>query len=279
MLPNFIIAGTEKSGTSSLVFYLREHSSIYIPSIKEIYFFNNESNFNKGIEWYEKWFSGWSGEKAVGECTPLYMYDPICSKKIADLFPEIKLIFILRNPVDRAYSNYWHQVRAGREFQPFEESLKKSRNRIIKNKYNSRHYSYLDKGFYYIQLRRFMDRFSREQIHVIKFDDLIKYSEETLNRIYSFLEVEPKKKHRSINTIKNKTKLPRSRYIQYAARKVFGISFIFKAISRININLGFEDYPPMTTKTKKYLINYFTEDINRLEALTGINFSLWKEHH
>ena len=78
MLPNFIIAGAEKSGTSSLYFYLSEHEDIYTPVIKEIHFFENENNFRKGIEWYEQWFSGWFGEKAVGECNYLHIKESGC---------------------------------------------------------------------------------------------------------------------------------------------------------------------------------------------------------
>ena len=119
MLPNFIIAGAEKSGTSSLSFYISEHPDIYIPKIKELHFFDNSDNYSKGFGWYEKQFSGWSGEKAVGECTPFYMFDYSCAEKIKMQFPDIKVLFILRNPADRAYSNYWHQVRGGKEFRSF----------------------------------------------------------------------------------------------------------------------------------------------------------------
>ena len=108
MLPNFIIAGAEKSGTSSLLFYMSEHEDIFTPAKKEIHFFDDGDNFNEGIDWYKQWFTGWSGEKAIGECTPIYMYFPECAQRIHDVYPEMKLIFILRNPVDRAYSNYWH---------------------------------------------------------------------------------------------------------------------------------------------------------------------------
>jgi hypothetical protein len=274
MLPNFIIAGAEKSGTSSLVFYLSEHDSIYIPSVKEIYFFNNEENFKRGVEWYEKWFSGWSGERAVGECTPLYMYDPTCSGKIHRMFPEMKLIFILRNPIDRAYSNYWHQIRGGKEFHTFEKSLEKKRKPIGKTKFYNRPYAYLDKGCYYLQLRRFTEKFTRDQMYVVIFDDLIDYPQKVLDKICSFLEVEPKKDYKSINVIKNKTSLPKSKYLQYAARKLFGTSFIFKAISKINI--GYEDYPRMDIETRKDLISFFSDDIDKLSTLTGLDFNLWK---
>jgi len=277
MFPNFIIAGAEKAGTSSLVFYLTEHDDIYIPPRREIYFFNNEVNYKKGIEWYEKFFSGWSGEKAVGECTSLYMNHPECAQRIAEDFPNMKLIFILRNPVARAYSNYFHQVRGGKEFLSFEASLKREPSRRGKSEYHNRTYSYVNKGFYYAQLKRFTDKFPMQQILVIKLDDLQRSPQRTLNKIYGFLRVELKDRQKTISTIKNKTSIPRSKYLQYCARKLFGTGILFKAISKVNMMLGWEYYPPLEEETRTHLINRFANDIENLAVLTGMDFNAWKK--
>ena len=83
MLPDFIIVGAEKSGTSSLCYYLSEHPDIFIPRTKEIHYFENKDNFAKGLDWYEKQFSDWNGEKITGECTPFYMYEQGIFKLLA----------------------------------------------------------------------------------------------------------------------------------------------------------------------------------------------------
>lgn len=276
MLPNFIIAGTEKSGTSSLIFYLSEHEDIFTPPKKEIHFFEDDNNFKKGVEWYKKWFSKWSGEKAIGECTPLYMYFPHCPQRISDIYPDMKIIFILRNPVDRAYSNYWHQVRGGKENLTFEASLKKEQGRIKTSKYHNKTYSYMNKGFYFLQIERFLKYFPKEQILIVKFDELKRYPQKTLNEIYRFLEVKLKDNQQSLNLKKNITRVPKNKYLQFYARRLFGTSALFKGIAKLNLKYGHKTYPTMNQQTKRELKNHFANDIKRLELLTGMKFSEWK---
>ena len=105
MLPNFLICGASKSGTTTLQEVLCTHPDIFMPKKKrangrEIHFFNNDKNFAKGIEWYEKQFEGWNGEKAIGEKTPSYLCTPCVPERIHRFLPDVKLIFILRHPVD-----------------------------------------------------------------------------------------------------------------------------------------------------------------------------------
>lgn len=113
MLPNFIIPEAQKSGTTALRIYLAQHPEVYIVN-KEIHFFNK--NFDKGIEWYEQFFKAWKGEKAIGEKTPDYLYDGHTPQRIYEVTPDVKLIFVLRNPIDKAYFHYWYNVRVGLEF-------------------------------------------------------------------------------------------------------------------------------------------------------------------
>jgi Sulfotransferase domain len=275
MFPNFIIAGAEKSGTSSLAFYLSEHFDVFIPPIKELHFFEDLNNYSKGYDWYEKQFCGWKGEKAVGECTPFYMYDETCARKIKNQFPDMKIIFILRNPVDRAYSNYWHQVRGGKEYLSFEDALKKERKRTIKSRFHSFTYSYLEKGFYSVQIKRFLSLFDRTQLHVVKFEDLKKHPQKLLNSIYHFLEVDVLDSQETISRIKNKSALPRSRRVQFIARKAFKTSVFFRAVAKVNLKCGYTDYPPMGKNTRQSLVNYYLQDIKKLENMVQTDFSSW----
>ena len=276
MYPNFIIAGAEKSGTTSLSFYLSEHPDIYIPRVKELHFFENANNYSKGLGWYEKQFAGCKGEKAVGECTPFYMYDDTCAEKIKKAFPEIKILFILRNPVDRAYSNYWHQVRGGKEFLPFEAALEREQRRIKKSRFHSLTYSYLDKGFYSIQIKRFFDLFDSKQLCIVIFEEFKKHPDKVLNQIYDFLGVDAiNHQDAVVSSIKNKSIVPRSVYMQFFARKVLKTSAAFRAVAKINLKFGYIDYPGMKKATRNMLNNKYLNDIKQLENMTHKSFQSW----
>ncbi len=148
-LPNFLVIGATKSGTTSLYTYLKQHPEVYMP-MKEPNFFaleGREPPFFRGpegwkepsqkritdLEGYRTLFAGASGEKAMGEVSPLYLYAPQAAYRIRRYVPEAKLVAILRNPVERAYSAYMHLVREDREPLGFAEALKEEERRIQSN--------------------------------------------------------------------------------------------------------------------------------------------------
>lgn len=170
VLPNFIIPGAQKSGTTALRIYLAQHPEIFMAN-KEIHFFDNDENYKKGIEGYEKFFDGWKGEKAIGEKTPNYLYYEKAPERIYKLLPDVKLIFVLRNPVDRAYSHYRHNVRIGQETLSFEKAIEKEEERI-KNPRLKKIYSYKDRGKYIIQIKRYAEYFPKSQMLFLLAEDL-----------------------------------------------------------------------------------------------------------
>ena len=128
MLPTFIIAGAGKSGTTALWAYLNQHPEICMSRIKEPMFFTNllgyrqggsieapvyEGRYKSGLEWYEKLFAKCCQKRALGEASTAYMYAKDAAGLIKKTLPEVKLIFLLRNPVDRLYSNYWQERKYG----------------------------------------------------------------------------------------------------------------------------------------------------------------------
>ena len=138
VLPDFIVIGCQKCATTSLYDYLIQHPNISSATEKEIHFF--DSNYNVGITWYRsffptvfsKQFSKLRKEKFVtGEASPMYIFNPIVSKRILSILPNVKLIAILRNPIDRAYSHYNMQVKNGYETLSFEEAIKNEEKRIM----------------------------------------------------------------------------------------------------------------------------------------------------
>lgn len=188
-LPDFIILGAQKSGTTSLYKYLSSHSQVIPPARKEIHFFDN--NFHRGVNWYRSHFPQ-SLEKRLrgsitGEASPYYLYHPHAPRRIANVVPDVKLIILLRNPVDRAISHYWHEVNhCEAEDLAMMEAMKREEERLAAEKkslengnidysYAHQHYSYKDRGKYLDQICLYLKYFSREQIKITKssvfFDD------------------------------------------------------------------------------------------------------------
>ena len=202
--PNFAIIGTAKSGTTSLHYYLKQHPQVYMSPQKETNFFafegdkdwfrgpGDERDLRTAVitepDAYKKQFEAVSGETAVGESSTWYLYSTQAVAKMRDHLPEAKLIAMLRNPVDRAFSSYLHLVREGREELSFEEALLAEEERIAKRWAFMWHYQRA--GFYAEQVERFLDLFASEQIRFYLYDDLLADPDGLLADIYEFLGVE-----------------------------------------------------------------------------------------
>jgi len=168
-LPDFIIIGTQKGGTSSLFSYLRQHSQLKLSGVKEIHFF--DSNYLKGTNWYKSHFPlKWVNfNKKTGEASPYYLFHPHVAKRVYDQCPKAKLIVMLRNPADRAYSHYMMQNKRKLDPLPtFEESIKAEDVRLIEEtqkllnnpgykSFNHQKFSYLARGKYYSQIKKWLE--------------------------------------------------------------------------------------------------------------------------
>lgn len=205
-LPNFLMIGAMKSGTTSLYHYLCQHPQIYMSSVKEPKFFALEGTTwdseprgpgglskIKGIrDWqtYRDLFSGVSGETAIGEASPLYIYAPQAAEKIRKTLPDVKIVAILRHPVDRAYSHFLHWVQRGLE--PLGADFLKVWNeedrRMAENW--SPNYHYKHRGFYYDQLQRYYDRFDGDRIRIYLFEELQQDPIALVRDLFSYLEVD-----------------------------------------------------------------------------------------
>lgn len=203
-MPDFLIVGTQKGGTTSLFNYLIQHPRIYAPFRKEIKFF--DSNYFNGLAWYRAHFPlrrKLRREQALtGEATPYYMFHPTAPERIQQAVPNAKIIVLLRNPVDRAYSHYQHMVRAGRETLSFEEALEKEEERlkgeaekIAADMYYPQathiYYSYLARGRYIEQLPRLFSLFTPERVLVLKSEDLYTSPSSTYLQTLQFLGLPP----------------------------------------------------------------------------------------
>ena len=199
-LPDFLIIGAQKCGTTFLYHLLCQHPFVEPATTKEVHFF--DTNFAEGVQWYRSHFSTPTqkdGRKMLtGESSPYYIYHPHAARRAAKVVPQAKLIALLRNPVDRAYSDYNHKFREAREHLSFEDAIEAEEERLRGEKdklladesYNSpkyRRYSYLSRGIYVDQLLEWERYFERDQLLVLKSEDFFEKPQEFFERVLGFL--------------------------------------------------------------------------------------------
>lgn len=190
---NFVIAGTQKGGTSALDAYLREHPEICMADKKEVHFFDTERHFqeeNVDYSAYHSFFRPKASQKLLGETTPIYMYWYDAPRRIWQYNPSMKIIIILRNPIDRAYSHWNMERDRNADTLPFWDAIQNESTRCREAlPYQHRLYSYVDRGFYSEQLRRIWTYFPKNQTLILKSEDLKNNPGETLEKVCRFLDL------------------------------------------------------------------------------------------
>lgn len=191
---DFLIVGAQKSGTSALRQFLRYHPEIFMP-YTELHFFDNDKNFKEtpNYDKYHARFSFKKDAKVVGESTPIYMYWPQGIERIHTYNPDIKLIAILRNTYERAYSHYKMERRRRIEpFETFKEALAAESARLAQGGTNRRYFSYMDRGNYSVQIKRILQYFPPEQLLILENSELKNNHDNTLKKIFNYLGVDDK---------------------------------------------------------------------------------------
>jgi hypothetical protein len=240
-LPDFLVIGAQKAGTTALYAYLRWHPGITGPSWKEVSFFDR--HWWRGEAWYRGQFPLRAGERLVGEASPSYLFHPLAPGRARSLVPDAKLVALLRDPVDRAYSQYQHEVALGREPLSFEDALAAEDDRLAgeveRLTEDPRAFSrawwdhtYAARGRYAEQLERWLAVFPRDQLLVVPTEELGERPAETYASILAFLGAEP-----------------------------YELSDYPRVFDR--------DYEPMRPETRAALAASFAEPNRRLEALLG----------
>jgi len=216
VLPDFLCIGTMKGGTSSLHEYLNQHPHMRLSATKEVHFF--DYNYEKGVNWYRAHFPTHSARARLkrntgaylvtGESSPSYLAAPEVPARVHDLLPEVKLIIVLRHPVDRAYSHYYYRKNAGRESESFETVVEKDlqflgegwtpligdengKDGRTPRELRRMRLSYLSRGFYAEQLEMWMKVFPRERFLILNAKALSAEPSTTLRRTHEFLGAEP----------------------------------------------------------------------------------------
>lgn len=241
---DFLICGTQRGGTTALFHSLRDHREICWARRKEVHFFDSEKTFhNKEPQYsrYHSFFNPQPSHKRLGEATPIYMYWYDAPKRIWQYNPNMKLIVILRNPIDRAYS-HWNLMRHRDPDVTFLDAIQNERERCRSAlPLQHRLFSFVDRGFYVEQLRRMWTYFEKKQMLIVRNEDLRSRPEEVLGEICGFLGID-------------------------------GLPEIKPPIARK------QKYPypgPMGIRERDYLRHVFEYEIRSLERILGWDCSRW----
>lgn len=277
-LPTFLIVGAARSGSTALYRHLRAHPEVFLPSRKEIHFFDH--NWDRGIEWYRHFYAEASPHQARGEATPSYLYEPLAPARMADVVPEARLLAILRNPVDRAYSHYWLNRGQGREELSFEEALDAEPQRLASGEgladgVQRRRWAYLDRGRYLVQLQRLCDHFPRRNLLVLVFEhDLRSSPEVTYASVCRFIGVDDGFVAPELAARVNRPLAYRSMTVRrVAARLPPALKPVKGALTRANARPI--SYPPMEPRTRQRLLAGYQADNAELAAWLGRDLSIW----
>jgi len=272
-LPDFIIVGTMKSGTSTLAHYLNQYQSIYMPE-KEIHFFDTvggyKDRWEKGIEWYASQFKDAIDQQLIGEKTPTYSYLKDVPERIHEVLPNVKLIWIFRHPIDRAYSNYWHAVKNGSEKESFEYAVIHEKERLKENIFQG----YIERSKYSDQVKNYLEYFPAGNMCFLTLKNLKEDLPGAMQKIGEFLQIEFDPATKLEHEIKNKTYLPRFKNVRYLMSTLFGSRSFVSKIER-KINRTSKIYPKMDVTLRMKLIHEFREHNDELSEITGLNLAHW----
>lgn len=292
-LPNFLIIGAQKSGTTSLYHYLEQHPEIYMSPAKEVHFFDNEGgkpDFGgppgrrpmfpnpTSIQEYRAMFAGAKNEKAIGEATPSYMYVPEVPERIKHHMPEARLIAVLRDPAERAYSAFLHTRRSGREpLDDFESALRAEEVRIQENWHHLYHYK--ARGLYHEQLLRYHETFGRDNVRTYLYEDLVKDPAAIVQDICRFLGVVDSFVP-DVSVRYNASGVPKNRFVSALIKKSGAAVPALKRVVPFGVRQKmkgqvFAKPPPFPEETRGEQVEYYREDVLRLQDLIGRDLSGW----
>jgi hypothetical protein len=274
--PGFLVVGAQRAGTTWLDRHLRTHPEVYLPvRRKELHYF--DAHYGRGAEWYASFFPSADEAaryRAVGEITPKYLYDPAVPERIRRDLPDVKMIAILRDPVDRAYSQYALAVRDDGERGDFDDFVARNPDTI-------------ERGFYARQLVRYFGQFPQDRFLVLVFENVVREPEAALARLAGFLGVDARPFAVEAGSEKiNASYRPRHPRARAAARRVGEFLRERDLDWCVNVakDLGVPEVfgnrgplPPLDADTRRRLAREFEQDVDALERMLDEDLSAWKQ--
>jgi len=287
MKVDFFIVGAPKAGTTSLYHYLNEHPQIEMSSQKEPDYFSDTAIQEQGMyysknridteEKYNRLFNAQKKDVIFGEGSVSYLFYPTVAQDIKVYNPNAKIIIMLRNPIERAFSHYLMDYRLGLVSDSFEDIINK------KSKHKNAHLfyqQYIKVGEYTTQLKRYFDIFDKENILLIDYEDFKSNVAGTVDSVYSFLEVSTEfaanvsKQYNTFTIPKNR--LIRFMYSFVVIRNILSFIFSKNIVKAVRFILFKKDKKPkLLEETSNQLKRYFSDDVRLLESIIGKDYSKW----
>lgn len=273
MKPSFLIAGIMKSGTTYLDNLVRSHPEIYMPRRSMDYsYFDNDEIFKKGWSWYEGIFRPSANNLVIGQTSADCAFNRGTLERIKEALPDVILIFVVRHPVHRAYSLYWHQVMMGREYLSFEDAIDRESTRVRRSYYDYKMYSYLERSRYKSQFEKVYSLFPKDQVIAIAFEDLIKNEVSCLNRIFNRIGVSSIADLSELKLeflSKNPAKIPTNMNVVRVSAALQRMGLVRAGRWFLNRFLVERRPPLMAKETENYLNERLKEDIEFHQSLLG----------
>jgi hypothetical protein len=272
--PEILLIGAQKSGTSTLAYHLGQHPRIEISNPKEVHYYSR--NWNKSVDWYKSKFNNPNNKICIDASTTYSMADPnsenpeLIPQRVYSIAPNTKFIYIMRNPIERSYSGYWHNVRTGREKKSFMELAKNNES------------DFLNISYYKYQIEMWLKYFPIENFKFVFFEDLKENPQNVVEECFEFCNVEPinieghviKNKTASVNTFgKQLNKLSRNYPFLLNVKKILP-NKIVNTIRKSKITD--KKIPNISNEEKGFLKSCFKEKNEELEALINKPLHKWK---
>lgn len=297
--PDFIIPGASKSGTTSLFYYLDEHDDIFLPAEKELHYFDRDRVYEKGLDHYESQFAGAQSGQVTGEVTPSYFYasklfetdsyksfrwapdDDDVPARVHEAYPDLKLVFTLRNPITRIQSQFWKNYRQGRiRAESLGEAIEEELGG--RRKPSETPFCLVNNNRYSVHLERWFETFDRDQIQVLIFEEWIEEPEETLDEVCTFLGVPPRGEWTRSGERRNVGGTPRfvtlnrlyQDYLQGTAlASILRQARITHLLDALNSADG---YPDPTDEERRLLSEVFEPEFEEVESILGRDVDVWR---
>jgi hypothetical protein len=272
MLPNFLVIGTRKGGTTSLYRYLLDHPQIFMSGDKEPLFFS--SNWDRGLDWYERFFDKAKQAVAIGESSTEYTAYPEVSgvaNRIAKLLPEVRLVYLVRHPIERMLSEYHYHMVRGAERDPSADQA------LLTDS------TYCNVSRYAMQIEQYLEYFSREQLLILRSEDLKRDRARTLKRVYEFLEVDSSYQPAHLEQEFQTTAGLRSRRaVDHALRKIPGYGRMASVTPRPLVRFKnrlttrkARPQPRLSESARREIEDRLRDDVRRLRRHIGDDFDAW----
>lgn len=284
--PNFLIIGAAKSGTTTLHAMLKKHPDIFLAEEKDFKFFDVDDNYKKGWNWYEHYFKKHTDQKIIGEANSEYLFSKKAAERIKkDFGEEVKLLAIIRSPVERSFSEFLHQQRYGQANKSLEHYIKR-KNQEFDQEGNDLYETIIERSLYSKHLANYFDVFSKEKIKVVILEKMKNNPKKEINEICSFLGINEMNIEELVTA--NKAYSPKVKWLNNLVlqpnvyRKLFKVlipSFTVRqkirdALRILNSN-KIKKNQRITSAQREILENIFCGEKERLEKMLAISLKEW----